>query len=142
MKRLALLVLIMVASVAVKAQTETLWKSENLAIEETTQENGERVYNLFSKELKYDEIYYLLTVSSGTMQEVYDDVVYYEKLCRRVKGEKETHKSNDIATRNENSIFVVVDGDLGFTIMEGYDLHKVAKKMKKRAEEIGEGLAL
>ncbi|PIB35921.1 hypothetical protein BFP72_11215 [Reichenbachiella sp. 5M10] len=137
MKYILFVFVLFVGMDAVTAQTEELWGSENLKIEETTQESGDKVYNLYSKEMKYNDMYYLLTVSSGTMQEVYSDVVYYDDLCKKMKGTREQHKGNDIATRDDRSIFVVVDGDVGFTAMFRHDLLRVKKKLEKRAEELG-----
>lgn len=122
------------------AQRETLWKSTNVELEEYTKESGEVVYHVYSKEMKYEEMFYLLTVSSGDLVEVYEDMQYFDKICMMPKGASETRKGMDIASRDGRSIFIVVDGEVGFTAVFHHDLKKIMKKLEGRAEERGVSL--
>ncbi|UXP30676.1 hypothetical protein N6H18_09950 [Reichenbachiella agarivorans] len=134
MKKITLILMLTLAAVSAMAQTEALWKSNDLVIEETTDESGNRTYSLFAKEMKYTEMYYLLTVSSGGIQEVYNDVLYFEKYCSLSKGTNKNLRNMDIASRDEQSIFIVVTGEVGFTILHKHDLKRVQKALEKRAE--------
>ncbi|MCV9387212.1 hypothetical protein [Reichenbachiella ulvae] len=141
MRKVALVLAILTVTVmTASAQRETLWKSTNVELEEYTKESGEVVYHVYSKEMKYEEMFYLLTVSSGEIAEVYEDMQYFDKICELPKGTSETRKGMDIASRDGRSIFVVVEGEVGFTAIFHHDLKRVMKKLENRAEERGVSL--
>lgn len=147
MRKIVLLAILTVTVLTANAQRETLWSGTNVELEEITRESGEVIYNIYSKEMKYEEMFYLLTVSTGDIQEVYSDVKHFDEFCNLPKGSSESFKGKDIASRDSKSVFIVVEGEVGFTAMFHHDLKKLIKILEKRAEENGitlktEGAAL
>ncbi|MGL1885246.1 MAG: hypothetical protein OCD76_01930 [Reichenbachiella sp.] len=140
-KVIAVIVLVLVCGVSM-AQNRVLWKDHNVILEQKIDDaTGDSVYSLYAKESKYQEMYYLLTVSSGSLDQVYQDVQLMNEMCNDKKGRVEKIDGRELASRDVKSVFVIVKGDLGFALLQQQEMKKVTKVLEKKAAEIGIELA-